>query len=84
MDISGWKKKTLLHKIITVIGGLASIVVIISGVLDLTNVYNNTLITPCMGIVLLTLAAERWASERIWACIFLAMGIFALFTSWLR
>ncbi len=78
MLIKEWNKKTLLSKILTIIGFIISITVIILAILHIFNVWNNAIYVyePLTGILMLIQAIEYWPKNKKVAYISLFAAIF--------
>ncbi len=80
MLIKEWDKKTLLSKILTIIGFIISIIVIILAILQIFNVWENSIYVfePLTGVLMLIQAIEHWKKDKRTAYISLFASIFLI------
>lgn len=80
---SGWKNATVMHKIVSVIGILASIAVIVLSVLQMTGVWEQAIniCIPLMGLTMLCQAYTQWNISRKVAYLSLGTAVFVFVCS---
>lgn len=63
---SKWKDAPLLHKLVTVVGILASLSVVVLAVLQMFDVWNQAIniFMPLMGVTMLCQAYMQWNTSR--------------------
>ncbi len=78
MLIKEWNKKTLLSKILTIIGFIVSITVIILAILNIFILWNNAIYVyePLIVVLILIQAKEYWQKNKKVAYISLFAAIF--------
>ncbi len=80
MILKEWGKKTLLSKILTIIGYIISITVIILAILQIFNIWEKAMYVyiPLGGILMLIQAIENWKKNKSVAYISLFTAIFMI------
>lgn len=81
--LKNWNKKTLLSKILTIIGLIISLAIIILASLQIFNVWANAIYVyePLMGILMLIQAIENWKENKSVAYFSLFTAIFIFFVT---